>query len=230
MSSSLDLPFYECQFCGKKIIKKKTFDSHECEKMKRHKLCKTKRGLNAFIDYKHWLSLKGRTISKLETFVDSKFFNAFVQFQEFVSIKGIPDKKMYMALMTELWLSPMLWRTDALYERYIATYDETKTPIQMVTITLRTLQRLSELLECDINGVFEYLLPSEVARLIYERRLSPWLLLLSPTFTHYLHMLKDPEQFILISNLIDSDVWNQKFKKNKEDVKRIKEIIKELDL
>lgn len=230
MSSSNRPPFFECEFCGKKLVKKEAFDRHECEKLKRFKLCKTKKGLNAFEDYKYWLSRKGRTVKKLQTFMDSKFFNSFVEFQSFAADKGIPDKKLYMNFMTDYGLSPMLWRTENIYQKFIEYYDSETSPEFKAKLSLKTMMKLSNILECDIADVFDNLLPSEVARLIYERRLSPWLLLFSKRFKQYLHMLSDPSQHLMITTLIDPMEWQQRFRKEKEAVKKIKAIVSELDL
>lgn len=230
MSSSNQPPFYECEFCGKKLVKKDAFDRHECEKLKRYKLCKTKKGFNAFDDYKYWLTAKGRTVKKLQTFMDSKFFNSFIEFQTFSAEKGIPDKKLYMDFMIGRNLSPMLWRSESIYQKFIEYYDSEVSPEFKVRLTLKTMMKLANILDCDIAEVFDNMLPSEVARLIYDRRLSPWLLLFSKRFKKYLHMLSDPSQYVMITTLIDHMEWEQRFRKEKETVKKIKAIVTELDI
>lgn len=230
MSSSNRPPFFECEFCGKKLVKKDAFDRHECEKLKRYKLCKTKKGLNAFDDYKYWLTAKGRTVKKLQTFMDSKFFNSFIEFQTFSAEKGIPDKKLYMDFMIRRNLSPMLWRSESIYQKFIEYYDSEVSPEFKVRLTLKTMMKLANILDCDIAEVFDNMLPSEVARLIYDRRLSPWLLLFSKRFKKYLHMLSDPSQYVMITTLIDHMEWEQRFRKEKETVKKIKAIVTELDI
>lgn len=230
LSDVTDKPFYECKYCGKKIVKKATFERHECEKMKRHKICKTRKGISAFNDYKYWLSSKGKQIKNLSTFVDSKYFNSFVQLQTFISEKGVPDRKLFIQYGIDLGISPMLWRNKDFYESFIQYYDTRVDPIVKLKISLKLMSRLSDLLECDITEVFNNLLPTEVARLIFERRLSPWFLLFSKTFKNYLHMIKDPSQHLLITTLIDPMEWKHKFAKDKETVNKIKSMLSGLDL
>lgn len=230
MSINRNPPFYECQHCSKKLLRKDAFDKHLCEPMRKLALCKTKKGNSAFQDYKYWLSLKKRTVFEFNTFMNSKFFNAFVQFQEFCSEKGIPDKKLFINLMVEIDMSPFIWRTDFIYEKYIAHYDSTKTPIQMATITLSTLSKLAEILECDIGDVLENLMPSELSKLIFERRLSPWVLLLSKKFMHYLHMITDQTQYIMITSIVNPVEWHKTFKTKPKSVGEIKSLIKEFNL
>lgn len=230
MNTNDNLPFYECEYCGKKLIKKASLLKHECAPMLKMRTCKTRKGTSAFNDYKTWLALKMRTVSKLETFVDSKFFTTFVKFQDFAAAKGIPDRKMFMRYMVEKNIPPTMWQTASIYDAFIVHYDATALPMRMVSITLSTMQKLATILECDINEIFDDLLPAEIAKLIFERRLSPWVLLLSKKFTNYLHMLKDPSQYVMITTVIDVDEWHRKFKKNPKIVAEIKTIITELDL
>jgi hypothetical protein len=230
MNSNDKPPFYECQYCGKKLLKESSLLKHSCAQMEKMRICKTRKGTSAFNDYKTWLSFKLKTVSKLETFVDSKFFNTFVKFQDFAASKGIPDRKAFMRYMVQRNMPPTMWQSDDTYDAFILHYDATVSPMAMVKTTLSTMQKLATILECDINQIFDDLLPAEVAKLIFERRLSPWVLLLSKKFTHYLHMLKDPSQYVMITTVIDVDDWHLKFKKNPTVVAEIKTIITELDL
>ncbi len=223
-------PFYECEHCCKKLLRKASFDKHVCEPMRKLALCKTKKGNAAFHDYKYWLSLKKRNVTEFSTFMNSKFFNSFIEFQEFCSVKGIPDKKLFIQYMVGLDIAPFIWKTDIIYEKYIIHYDTTKTPMEMVTTTLSTLSKLATILECDIGDVLQHLLPSEISKLIFERRLSPWLLLFSTKFMHYLHMLTDESQYIMINSVIDSDEWHRKFKAHPKTVQKIKSFITEFNL
>ena len=64
-------PFYECEHCCKKLLRKASFDKHVCEPMRKLALCKTKKGNAAFHDYKYWLSLKKRNVTEFSTFMNS---------------------------------------------------------------------------------------------------------------------------------------------------------------
>lgn len=229
-SSDNGLSFYECSHCGKKMAKLETFQRHACEKLKRFKLCRTKRGLDAYNDYVYWISIKGRTIKKFQTFIDSRFFNSFVEFQSFSAKKGLPNKKMYIEYMCARKISPMLWRHDEMYESFIEHYDSTVSPLDKAKCTLYTMFKLSRIIDCDITDVFDNLLASEVAKLIHERRFSPWLLLLSKRFLKYLHMLNDPAQHLMIVTVINPTEWREKFSSNHESVKQIKKIVAELEI
>lgn len=226
----MEPPFYECDFCLKKLTRKSAFEKHNCEKKKRYDLCKTKKGVSAFSDYKYWLQSRGRKVKKLETFINSRYYNSFISFQAFSTEKGIPDKKLYIDYMCKLGIQPEFWKTPEIYEKFISHFDETVSVDDKVKITLKTMNSISIALDRDISEIFDYLYPSEVARLIFERRFSPWVLLLSKKFMSYMHMIDDQSQYIMISSLINSKVWSATFKQHPDDVASVKSIVRELDL
>jgi hypothetical protein len=222
---------FECSHCGKKFFQSEKFESHECEQLKRFKHCQTKQGHNAFFDYQAWLIMAShKKIKKLETFIASKYYNCFIDFQIFIQDKGIPDKKLYMELMCAWKFPPTMWRIKDVYERFINYYDKNIPPLDKAKATIIIFDKLARAFDCEMDKVLDNLLPSEVARLIFERRFSPWLLLCSAKFKNYLHMLPDPSQYVMITNLIDSDEWQKQFQKNKEIVLEIKKLAKEFGL
>lgn len=221
--------FYECEYCLKKLQTERALEKHVCEKMKRHRLCKTKAGTAAFTDYCMWLKLKGRTVTKIETFVDSKFFMAFIEFQKFAAEKGIPNKRMYINYVTSKGFSPVLWKNAMIYASFISYFDEEVDPLEKVKISTNTLLMLGEIFECSPIEAFTMLLPSEISRLIFERRLSPWLILHSNTMKTHLHTKTDSTQHAMIFSVMDEMEWKKKFNKNKDIVEKIKLIVRELE-
>lgn len=224
------LPFYECLHCGKKLASQKAFDKHACDQKKRYDLARTPLGTKAFINYQQWLALKGGRVANATTFSNSKFFTSFIEFQQFATDKGIPDKELYIGFMYKKNISPSMWRNAMVYRAFIEYFDDEIPTMKKVRISLRTLDILGRIFECDISEIYDMLLPSEISRLVFERKLSPWLLLNSPKFMHYMHMIDDPAQHLMIRSVMDEREWKQIFKKNKEDVDRITSIISELEL
>lgn len=222
--------FYECEYCLKKLQTEGAFNKHSCEKMKRHRLCKTKVGLAAFNDYCTWLKLKGKTVTKIETFVDSKFFSSFIDFQKFAAEKGIPNKKMFIEYMSHKGFAPALWRNTMIYNSFIAYFDDEVDVMTKVKISVETLMFLADIFESSPKEAFEQLLPSEISRLIYERRLSPWLILQSEAFKSHLHNKTDAIQHAMIFSVMDEMEWKKKFNKNKDIVDKIKLIVRELEI
>lgn len=219
--------FFECEFCEKKLSTKEKYDKHNCTYKKRNAVLLTSKGNTAFVYYNIWMKMRSAKEKNKLTFLHSKYFSCFIDFVKFSNIKGIPNKKLYIKFMVTNNILPNLWRDDRMYKFFIDYYDTNVSPVEKVNDSLRTLNKLSEILETDLGDVISHLTASDISRLIHERQLSPWLLLLSDRFKTYLHYLKDQSQYILLTNTIDIDFWKKEMRTHKEDVLKIKQIIKE---
>jgi len=219
--------YYECKYCLKKLSTKENLEKHTCRSKERWEFLTTKKGYKSFNDYSYWLSKKKSSVPQKQTFVNSRFFNSFSEFQEFVIDKGIPDKKMYIDYMNINNISPMLWRMKESYDMFINYFDEFVEIDIKCNLTFKLLEELASILECKRVEVFNQLLASEISRLIFERRLTPWVLLASKEFLSYMHNLNSVENYRLLYSTIDVDAWKNKFKKNSEKVKNIANKVKE---
>lgn len=216
-----DQIFHECKYCFKKLSTKENLEKHTCRSKERWEYLSTKKGYQAFNDYSYWLNKKKSSVPKKQTFVDSRFFNSFSEFQIFVLDKGIPDKKMYMDFMISNNVSPMLWRMQESYDMFIRFFDESVETDVKCNLTFKLITELASILECKRAEVFGQLLASDVSRLVFERRLTPWVLLSSKEFLSYMHNLNSVENYRLLYSTIDVDIWKIEFKKNPEKVKNI---------
>lgn len=213
------------------MARKSTFEKHQCEQLKRHNLCRTKAGLTAFENYKYWLNKKNnKTIKKVETFINSRSFTSFIEFENFCKQRGIPDSKLYIDFMVSLEAPPSLWRAPDFYDKFIEYFDAEVSPKTKMTITMRTIDSLATVLDCNPNEIFRHLYPSEVATLVHERRLSPWILLFSTKFLHYMHMVKDPSQHTMLTTVINARRWKDIIDSDPEAVRLAKRIVEELNL
>lgn len=222
--------FYICKYCDKKFLDHIKYEKHSCERGNRYKFCKTKTGLNAFEMYKKWIFLlKKRNVNQLDTFIDSKFYVSFVEFEKFSKFKGIPDKIMYINYMIEKNIQPSLWRNDTTYNSFISYFDMSVPPLKKVKITLTTMHNISLIFDCKISEVFNYLQASDICTLIYERRFSQWLLLLSAKFTEFIRKTTGQSR-ILLDAALDRVIWQDKLNDDPNSTTQIKKILQEFNL
>ena len=223
---SNEIKFFECKYCLKKLSTEARLEAHNCNKKQRWEFLSTKNGFQAYEDYRYWLKTNSKKIvSNKRTFVDSKFFTAFKEFQTFIVDKGIPDRKMYMDYMISIKMPPMMWRLQDAYNMFIRYFDDSVSVDVKVEMTLKMLDQLVEILECDRREVFSHLTASDISRLVFERRLSPWVLLLNKNFLYYMHNLQSVDQYRLLTTTIDIDSWKLKFKGHPNEVNAVKEKI-----
>ncbi len=222
-------PFFECDFCGKKLTTELRLAKHNCENKRRYEFLQTMKGKAAYYCYNTWMSLQGRK-ADIEIFQNSKYYNSIVEFVKFCNQVGIPDRKHYIEYMIDNGIMPTAWTNISVYEKYIEYYDNTKLPEEVALITATTIFDLAQILECKSSDVFNHMNTSDIMKLVVARKLSPWILLLSPGFKSHLRNETTPEQRIMVSGVIDHKIWNRKFSENPEVVNTMRRIVKEFRL
>lgn len=223
-------PFYECPHCCKKLTTEARLEKHNCDLKKRHDYLQTMKGKSAFYCYKAWQNFRGFAVKDQDVFMNSKFFNSFVEFIKFCNRVGIPDRKHYISYMVEKDMLPTQWVKPDVYEEYIRHFDNSKTPLEMASITMDTIYDLSEIFECELGEVFEHMSSADIMRLVTARKLSPWILLFSKGFMSHIRHETTAEQRILINTVISHKVWSNKFKDNPKSVEAMKRIVNELKI
>ncbi len=223
-------PFFECEYCCKKLTTQARLDKHNCEQKKRALYLASPKGKSTFWCYKSWMNQQGRSVKDASVFIDSQYFNAFVEFVKFCNRVGIPDRKHYIGYMIEQALLPPQWTDTDTYEEYLRYFDRTKTPLEMASITADTLYALSEIFECEFGEIFEHMTSAEIMQLVAARKLSPWILLFSEGFKNHIRTDTTAEQRILINTVIDHKYWSNKFKADPKAVESMRRIVSELKI
>ena len=221
---------YECAFCHATFVVEGKYMKHYCDKQLRVDTMKTITGQNMYSYYSKWMISYHRIVPKHESFLSSKYYMAFSRFNEFVNRVNIPDVDMFITLMREKEICPTIWANDQVYSIYLEHIDRRATPSEQAKITIQTLFKVAEAADCDTSEVFDVLTPNDVIQFLRTRQLSPWLLLLSPKFKHFLVNKTTPEQRIVLEAIIRPHYWKAKFEKNAGDVLTIKKYITALNL
>ena len=132
--------------------------------------------------------------------------------------------------MNEKDISPTIWTNDQVYAMYLEFLDRQCDPHQMAQITINTLFEVCEAAECDVSELFDVLTANEVIHLLRQRRLSPWVLLLSPRFVEFYGKKVSSEERMAIESIIRPSYWKTKFSKNPDTVKQMRKYVAELGL
>lgn len=223
--------FYECQYCQKKLLKKSAYDQHMCRQKERHLFVKTPAGKSAYELYVYWRNINGRSTVSVDTFIASRYYTSFNKFQKFVKNVGLPEPKMYIEFVNAKGLLPNTWLNIELYDAYVDYFDNTISPSKLAELTLKTIYTLANIFECEISEVFDNLEVHEVAQLINERKLSPWILLNAKSFIKFLNRIsKDKQDVILLNSVLDSETWYNKFSKDPKSVNKMRQVCKEIGL
>jgi hypothetical protein len=222
-------PLYSCKYCKKKFFTERTFIKHECTAMLRSREIQTAVGQQAYGLYKVWLEKQRRKPPPVEGFISSAYYSGFIKFAQWTRETGIPDPEKYVELMVNSKISPSLWRRSEAYQIFLEWSDRKSDPYDQMNNTIETILTLAEGLEIPPGQVFSKFTSGEIAELIHQKRLSPWLLFCSKSFKDWISKLHDGERQDLMKS-IGIDYWSQRLEKAPEVVKNGRLIAEELGI
>ncbi len=220
---------FECKYCGTRYVRETAFLAHECEPMRRVELMKTMVGQRAYSIYCKWLSEKHGKPPSVQTFMDSRFFKSFVEVAKFVKAVKITEIDVFIRMAIEDDLPPNMWVQDVVYSRFLQYMMQKVSAREQMRITVNTVCELADIFECDTGDVFSFMSPGELAQIIRERKMSPWILMFSKKFKSYL-VESSPDVQAMFNELIRPMYWKMKFDKAPKDVAYAKEVVKEMAL
>lgn len=226
---SNDAP-YKCTKCGQRFVHENRYLAHHCKQMKREEMFKEAIGQSAWMLYQKWMRSYGKAAPNASAFLSSKYFNSFVRFAEFVKKTRMVDVDLFIAIMKDRDIAPVLWTNDQVYALYLEHIDKKLAPERHVEITINTLFDYADDNEVDVSEIFNVLTPNDVIQLLRERRLSPWVLLNSSKFKEFFTKKTSGEHRVILESLIRPTYWKAKFAANPELVKQMRVYVSELKL
>ena len=222
---------YVCQFCGHGYTQEKTLIVHICEQKRRH-LAKDEKHVNiGFQTYNRFYQLtqNSKQQKMYEDFRKSPYYNAFVKFGSYVNNVNPLYPDHYIGWVVRSGVKLDHWCRDALYEKYVLELIHTENVETALQRTVTHMQSWANDNNSTWDHYFKYVSTNRATYDIKDGKISPWLLLNSSTGKQLLTSMID-EQLSSISNVIDPEVWVKKFKKQREDVALVKDVVKEANL
>jgi len=221
---------YVCHFCHKRFQHENRFIKHKCKAMIREERLRTPIGQAAWRYYQDWMKFQRKRVPNDKTFLKSRYFESFNRFAELVRKLNLPKPDTFIKLMIDKDFPPTMWTSERPYSMYMEHLDRVASPHDHAQITVDTLLRLSDILDCKTENIFAELNPNEIIELIKERKLSPWILLHSAKFMMFFRDRTSTEQKIVLETLMRPKYWGTQFQKKPEFVKMMKEIVAEMNL
>lgn len=227
---TVNKPFV-CQFCNHKYMQEKTLAVHICEQKRRY-LAKDEKHVNiGYITFNRFFQLtQGKGQNKThDEFARSPYYNAFVKFGSFVSnINPLyPEKFIEYVVRSGVKLDH--WCREELYEKYVLNLIHTEAVETALERSIAHMQSWASDNNSLWNHYFRYVSTNRAVYDIKDGKVSPWLILNSPTGKAMLANFRD-DQLDAISNIIAPTVWVKKFKKQTFDLDLVKTVVKEASL
>jgi hypothetical protein len=223
---------YNCGHCGKGFMQEKTLFVHVCEQKRRFMAQKEKHVVLAFDTFQKFYALNQPNSKQEKTYEDfckSPYYNAFVKFGSFVSNVNPLYPSQFIDWIVRSGVKLDHWCRDELYEQYVFELIK-REPVEVALE--RTIKHMLEWAN-DNNSVwnhyFSYVSLSRACYDIKDGKISPWLILNSPSGKSMLQKFSD-EQLGHVQNIIDPPFWLNKFKKMPTDVALVKEVVKESNI
>lgn len=219
---------YVCQYCGHGYTKQSTLVTHVCEQKRRH-LQKDEKavriGYDAFNRF-FKLSQNSKGNKTYEEFAKSPYYNAFVKFGSYVSNVNplYPDHYIDWVLRSGVKLDH--WCKDALYEQYVLELIHTEHVETAIERSIKHMQSWADTNNSSWNHYFKYVNTNRAMFDIKDGKVSPWLVLNSPSGKEMLNRMDD-FQLNSISAVIDPQVWIKRFKADKSDLTLVKDVVKQ---
>ena len=217
---------YVCQYCGHGYTKQSTLVTHVCEQKRRH-LQKDEKavriGYDAFNRF-FKLSQNSKGNKTYEEFAKSPYYNAFVKFGSYVSNVNplYPDHYIDWVLRSGVKLDH--WCKDALYEQYVLELIHTEHVETAIERSIKHMQSWADTNNSSWNHYFKYVNTNRAMFDIKDGKVSPWLVLNSPSGKELLNRMDD-FQLNSISAVIDPQVWIKRFKADKSDLTLVKDVV-----
>jgi hypothetical protein len=170
---------------------------HHCPERERLEELQSPRGQAAYNLYAEWMRLHKRSVPAAETFLHSKQYNYFIKFVDWSEKTAIPNPNQFIRVMVETGTQPVLWCRNQTYSLYLQWYDGAYPPEQQFIETLDRMHSMSHDYRVPINELYAAIGAFELAKLVRRRKLSPWLLVVSPNFLRFVTALPQHERDVL---------------------------------
>lgn len=226
---AIDKPIkYGCEFCKREFARESTVAKHICE-YKHRWLEKDRRGNQ--IGFQSWMQFyKKNTGSRkhntYEEFIRSAYYIAFVKYGTFcvdINALNIPRFTEWL-LKNQIKIDS--WCSDNTYTRYLIEYLRHEDPLDAIARSIETTIEKAEkegIRSCDY---LRYGNPNSICYQITLGKISPWMLYHSDSGSRFLDTL-NPDHVKIIIDYINPEQWALKFKKNPDDVNKVKELLRE---
>jgi len=219
---------FVCDFCNKQFQREQSMFKHMCETKRR---VHEKDNAGNRIAFQCWLAFykKNTNSRKPKTYLDfvkSAYYIAFVKFGNYcVDINAINITR-YLDWLLDNKISIDSWTSDQVYNRYLIYYLREEDPLDAIARSIETTIKLAEPDNILAGDYLRYGSKNKICHKITNGKISAWMLYQSESGIEFIESLDEGQQR-LIFDYINPEQWALKFLRNKEQVKQVKELLKE---
>ena len=219
---------YGCEFCKREFARESTVAKHICE-YKHRWLEKDRRGnqigFQAWVQFYH-KNTGSKKHNTYEEFIRSSYYTAFVKFGMFCMDINALNISRFTDWLLKNQIKIDTWCSDSTYTRYLIEYLRHEDPLDAIARSIETTINKAELDNIRSCDYLRYGNPNVICYQITLGTISPWMLYQSDSGTQFLDRL-NPDHVKIVIDYINPEQWALKFKKNPDDVYRVKQLLRE---
>lgn len=220
---------YICPYCNHGYSRESTLVTHVCEQKRRALAQNDKHVIIAFDAFQRFYRRTMKIERTYEDFAKSPYYNAFVKFGSFVHNVNPLYPSNFVDFVINSGIKLDDWSKDSVYDKYVVDLLKTET---VETALTRSINHMISWSENSKEDWAQYFHKVSIPRFTYDvkdGKISPWILLNSPSGKALLNKLND-EQFTMIATAINPEFWIYKFKHLPADLELARQVIKESKL
>lgn len=218
---------YSCEFCNNKFKRSSTLDSHLCEHKRRWQLRDKVGNRLGYGAWRQFFSTTNRKKLSVEDFIRNTYYNSFIKFGNYLhDIRAVAVEK-YIDWLIKHSVALHEWTSDAVYTRYLIEHMREESLSDAIVRSVSHCEILAERYHVRSSDVFRYVPENVIIQSVTTGRISPWLLYQSISGHDFLSRLNELQENLL-TQYLDPDSWELKFKSDTESVAQAKHILQEL--
>lgn len=217
---------HSCEFCGRSFIRENTMLKHLCETKRRYTdrdKTGNRIGFSAWVQFYNKHSRKAK--KDYMDFAKSAYYTAFVKFGNYCAEVHVLNPSRYVDWLLKEQISIDTWNRDTNYNRFLLEYLKNEDPLDAIARSIETSVSLSEQDKIQTKDTFRYGNRNRICYEITKGKISPWMLYQSVSGLEFIEQL-DATQQKMILEYINPEQWAIKFKRCKNIIPEVKQLLK----
>ena len=217
---------HKCDFCGSSFVRETTMLKHLCETKRRYD---SRDKIGNRIGFSAWVQFYSKHSRKAKKdymdFAKSAYYTAFVKFGNYCADVNVLNPSRYVDWLLKEKISLDTWNRDSIYTRFLIEYVKTEDPLDAIARSIETTVGLAEKDKIQTKDIFRYGNRNSICFEIVKGKISPWMLYQSESGVTFIEQL-DVTQQKMILDYINPEQWAIKFKRSKNIIPEVKELLK----
>jgi hypothetical protein len=218
---------FKCKYCDKSFQRENSLAVHVCEPKRRHQEQNetgVQLGLQAYLKF-YEITQGSAKLKTFEDFAQSPYYRAFVKFGRYCQSIRAVNVPRFIEWVIKQNKKIDHWCQDRIYTEYLAYYLKSENVSNALERAIEQSLLWHEETGYPAHDYLRHGNNNVICYAVTTGRISAWVLYNSPSGLEFLERINQ-EQLAMIWPMVDSDIWQQKFKDYSADAEYAKAILK----